>query len=95
MGQCPAAMTLERVNNNRNYWKGNCVWATTQQQMQNTCSNVLVTWQLQTKTVAEWARYTGLKEHTLRQRLSRLHWSVEKSLTTVARQIKPKVTINT
>ena len=42
MGQKPAGMTLERIDNNKGYSPGNCKWASRQQQMRNTRANVWV-----------------------------------------------------
>ena len=38
MGKCPDDLTLERINNNKNYSKENCKWATTAEQGKNTRS---------------------------------------------------------
>lgn len=35
MGPCPDGYQLERINNNKGYSNGNCVWATRQAQAQN------------------------------------------------------------
>jgi hypothetical protein len=35
MGECPPGLTLERLDNERGYEPGNCVWANREQQAQN------------------------------------------------------------
>lgn len=35
MGECPPSLTIERKNNNKGYYKGNCKWATMQEQANN------------------------------------------------------------
>lgn len=35
MGECPPGLTLERLDNNKGYEPGNCVWATKEQQARN------------------------------------------------------------
>jgi hypothetical protein len=87
MGDCPEGMSLERVHNNRNYWVGNCVWATQKQQARNTSTSKLITWQGQTKPVAEWAELQNIPQNTLWQRLFRLKWSVDRAMTTPPRRI--------
>lgn len=35
MGECPAGLTIERLDNAKGYQPGNCTWATSDQQMNN------------------------------------------------------------
>ncbi len=44
----------------------------------------LLTYKGQTLSVADWAKKLGLKPNTIRGRLNRLGWSVEKTLSTPA-----------
>jgi hypothetical protein len=88
MGDCPEGHTLERLHNDRNYWKGNCIWATQRAQMRNTSKNRVLTWQGQTKCIAEWAEMYNITQSLLWQRLYRLGWSLERALTTPPRPIR-------
>jgi hypothetical protein len=49
------------------------------EQQRNRRSNAWITFQGQTKTVAEWCELTGLKRNTLTNRL-RLKWSLADAL---------------
>ena len=41
-----------------------------------------ITFKGETHTIPEWSKIIGINEHTLRDRLTRLEWSIEKALTT-------------
>jgi hypothetical protein len=70
MGVAPPNTTIERVNGNRGYEPGNCVWATATEQARNTTRNRFVTHDGVTKCVAEWAQVRGIPRKTLMQRLN-------------------------
>lgn len=80
MGECPPGLTLDRKNNNKNYCKSNCGWATRLQQMRNMRSNHLITYNGKTQTLIEWSEEVNIKAPTIRKRL-KLGWSVERTLT--------------
>lgn len=77
-------LTLERVDNTRGYEPGNCRWATHVEQNRNRRSSRLLEFRGQTKSLVEWVELLGLRYHTVKARLSRLGWSVERALTTGA-----------
>ncbi len=77
MGERPYNMTLDRINNNGNYEKENCRWTTHKEQSRNMRNNRLVTFENQTKTLAEWAEIKNIIYATLLYRLNQ-KWPVEK-----------------
>lgn len=80
MGDKPPKMSLERIDNNGPYSKGNCKWATMKQQLNNRRINRSITAFGRTQTISQWAEETGLKWHTIRDRIDRHKWPVEKAL---------------
>lgn len=58
MGRKPSKnMTIERVDNNGNYTKENCIWATRKTQGRNNRGNKLLTINGETKCLAYWAEF--------------------------------------
>lgn len=72
MGLKPsAAHTLERIDNNLGYSKSNCRWATRKEQANNRRSNVYLTLQNRTQTMAQWADELGVPLRRLSERRQR------------------------
>jgi hypothetical protein len=81
MGPVPDGMSIERLDNELGYSPENCVWADMKAQANNRSTNVLVTHDGQTMTVAQWAEKTGLERKTLEYRI-RVGWDAARALTT-------------
>ena len=80
MGERPLGMTLDRKDNDGDYCKENCRWATREEQANNRRSNVWYTHEGETKTIAQWAHFLGMRDGTLRQRLKKNGWSMERAI---------------
>jgi len=81
MGQPKPQMTIERVDNNKNYSKNNCKWATQKEQSRNKRTNYKIKFNGTEKCLVDWAEQFGLKESTLNRRIKKYGWDIEKALT--------------
>ena len=82
--------TIDRMNVNGNYTPENCRWATNEEQANNKRTSDLLTFNGKTQSLTLWARELHIKTITLRTRIHRLGWSVEKALTTSVSQAGTK-----
>lgn len=74
-------LSIDRIDVNGDYSPYNCRWSTQKEQCRNKRTNHCLTFNGETKTMAEWAEITGLPYHTIKARINRYGYSVEKALT--------------
>lgn len=72
--------TLERINNDWNYCKSNCRWATQHEQMRNTARNVWLEYNGIRMVVQDWAKKIKITQPALIARLKR--WGIKRALST-------------
>lgn len=71
MGDRPLGCSLERKNNNLNYNKENCKWATHTDQMNNRRGNIIISFDGQEMTMAQFARFIGFPYAKVRSAIKR------------------------
>lgn len=72
---------LERVDNNKNYSRENCIWATRKEQTRNRGgerATRLYTYDGKTMCIKDWAEYVGISNTSMQKRLNN-GWPLEKA----------------
>jgi len=80
MGPRPVRTTLDRIDVNGNYEPGNCRWATASEQQSNRRNSIILEFNGESLSLADWSGRLGILLTTLRRRCFR-GWSAEKILT--------------
>jgi hypothetical protein len=87
MGERPGkGYSIERIDNEGNYSKENCKWATPVEQNRNKRNNLMLTHHQKTQCLSDWAKEIQMSMSTLHSRIFKYKWSIEKALTTPVRK---------
>lgn len=78
----PEGLSLERIDNNKEYSKDNCMWATSKEQANNRENNVVLTYGGKTQSISMWEQELGFKHGTLWMRVNTYGWAPEKAIET-------------
>ncbi len=80
MGELGKGLSLDRIDNNKGYYKENCQWSDKSQQANNKRNNVLITFKGETMSISQWERKLNINKGALDVRIRR-GWSIERALT--------------
>lgn len=68
MGEPPAGLTLDRIDNDAGYFKENCKWATRKEQVLNSTQVKHIVLDGTTRPLSEWLQQHGLSKYTYYRR---------------------------
>lgn len=63
--------TIDRIDNTKGYSPDNCRWVDMKIQSNNRSSNIFITYNGETKTLAQWSEELGIKADTIASRMKR------------------------
>lgn len=89
MGEKPANLSLDRIDNDGGYNPDNCRWTDQNTQNQNRSNTLRVRVHGETKTIDEWAEESGINRITIDIRLRR-GWLPEQAVTVTPAPKKPQ-----
>lgn len=74
-------LTIDRIDNDKEYSPENCRWTGALEQARNRRSNKVITFNGETHTAIEWEEKLGFSRGTISRRITSRGWSVERALT--------------
>jgi hypothetical protein len=88
MGKKPSSeLSLERIDNDKNYTPDNCYWATNKTQSRNKTTSRMIKYNGEIHNLEDWGEITGFGKKNIWARLD-LGWSIEDALTKLIRNRK-------
>lgn len=81
MGDRPQGHSIDRIDNDKGYFKANCRWADTTLQSKNTTRSVKISYNGETKCLVDWATQLNITPYALKVRLKR--WDFDRAMSTV------------
>ena len=82
MGSRPEGTSLNRIDNDGDYCRENCEWATLKNQSNNTSTSLYAEISGETRTVTEWCDYYGVCSRMTAYKRIELGWTAERAVST-------------
>lgn len=89
MGNRPAGMQIDRINNDDGYNPENCRWVTPTENARNTRHNTVLSLNGESHPISVWAEIKGWPRHVICNRL-KYGWPVDRVLTEPIRFLSPR-----
>ena len=83
--------SIDRIDTLGNYCPKNCRWADLKTQRRNKTSAKLITFNGETRNLADWAEITGIHVNTISTRIDDMGWSPEKAFSEPVNQHNQKL----
>ena len=74
-------LSIDRINVDGAYEPTNCRWVTIQEQSNNKTTSRFLIFRGEKKTIAQWAEITQIPRNTIKNRIDRYGWTIERALT--------------
>jgi hypothetical protein len=89
MWDCPVWHSIDRIDTNGNYEPWNCKWSDIYEQAKNKRNTIWIEYKWESLCLAEWSRRLWIHRATLKDRIWKLGWTVDRAMET---PVKTKLT---